>query len=78
MITVRIDGKEEIAFQFIDLLIGDFFRCKEVVGIKIPKSGFGNNAIDLKEKRLIFVPDVEVVEPISLEWEGSEEDDEVE
>lgn len=78
MITIRFDGKEHNVFQFGDLGIGDLFGVNKSVYVKKSKGGdYIYNAIDLRRKRFEKFSDDEVVEPISLEWEGSEEDAEI-
>lgn len=76
MITIRFDGKEHNVVQFGDLGIGDLFGVNKSVYVKKSRSSdYLYNAIDLHRKRFEKFSNDEIVEPISLEWEGDENDD---
>ena len=71
MITIKIDGQEDVAYQFKDLQNGDVFACGSNVYVKAD-IGVSLNAVGIKVKGMTRILREMIVEPIELEWEDED------
>ena len=79
MITIKVDGEDQVYFEFADMRIGDLFGWRGDVWCRCPVSrdsaGTWCNAVSLRMNcTRFFVPDT-IVEPISMDWEVNENDE---
>ena len=78
MITIRFDGKDHDFFQFGDLGIGDLFGANKSVYVKYSRDRYSFDAIDLRKKKFERFANEDIVEPIELEWEDGDGENDLE